>query len=61
MTDKEFIAKILGEMIDDKPEKGFREMAKEIGEGLKQAHLGYMDAGFTNEQAFELVMNAIKK
>lgn len=41
-------------------DKDLRTQAKEIGLKLKEAHLGYMDAGFTDEQAFELMMNAIK-
>lgn len=39
--------------------KDLRVQAKEIGLKLKEAQLGYMDAGFTEEQAFELMMNAI--
>lgn len=39
----------------------FRKQAKEIGEALMQAHLGYMDAGFNEKQAFQLMMNAITK
>lgn len=39
----------------------FRKQAKEIGETLMQAYLGYMDAGFNEKQAFQLMMNAITK
>ena len=58
---KAFIA---AAMLDEKKreeETDFRKLAKEVGESLKEAHLGYMDAGFTNEQAFELVLNHIKR
>lgn len=39
----------------------FRKKAKKIGETLMQAYLGYMDAGFNEKQAFQLMMNAITK
>lgn len=39
--------------------KDLRVQAKEIGLKLKEAQLGYMDAGFTEEQAFELTINAL--
>lgn len=39
--------------------KNLRVQAKEVGLKLKETQLGYMDAGFTEEQAFELMLNAI--
>lgn len=45
----------------EETETDFRAAAKEIGKKLKEAQLGYIDAGFTEEQAFELMMNAIKE
>ena len=63
----EILAAILAAaMLDGKQTKendeptDFRATAKEIGEKLKEAQLGYMDAGFTEDQAFQLMMNAIK-
>lgn len=64
MNEKEILAAILAAaMADSKPKTAstdFRAAAKEIGTSLKEAQLGYMDAGFTEDQAFELMMNAIK-
>lgn len=64
MNEKEILAAILAAaMADSKPKTtntDFRAAAKEIGTSLKEAQLGYMDAGFTEDQAFELMMNAIK-
>ena len=65
MKETEILAAIrAAAMADSKPKaetnKDFRAMAKEIGEKLKEAQLGYMNAGFTEDQAFELMMNAIK-
>lgn len=37
-------------------EKDIRTQAKELGETMKQAMLGFMDAGFTEEQAFKIVL-----
>lgn len=39
--------------------KDLRTQAKEIGLKLKEAQLGYMDAGFTEEQAFELMLKSL--
>lgn len=67
MNEKETLAALLAvAMLDGKQTKkndkptDFRATAREIGEKLKEAQLGYMDAGFTENQAFELMMNAIK-
>lgn len=37
-----------------------REAAKELGLKLKEAQLGFMDAGFTGPEAFTLVIEALK-
>lgn len=67
MNDEKILAALLAAaMLDGKQTKkndeptDFRATAKEIGTQLKEAQLGYMDAGFTEDQAFELMMNAIK-
>lgn len=64
MNEKEILAAVLAAaMLDGKQTKettDFRATAKEVGKSLKEAQLGYMDAGFTEDQAFELMMNAIK-
>lgn len=36
-----------------------RKQTKEIGLKLKEAQLGYVDAGFTEEQAFELMLKSL--
>ena len=65
MKDTDILSAILAAaMLESKKketETDFRALAKELGEKLKEAQLGYMDAGFTEEQAFELMMNAIKE
>lgn len=70
-NDDMFAAMLAATMLNDiKTEKkkptsdetvDFRKQAKEIGETLMQAYLGYMDAGFNEKQAFQLMMNAITK
>lgn len=37
-------------------EKSIRERSKEIGELMNEIMLGFMDAGFTKEQAFQIAL-----
>ena len=54
------LAGMLGE--NEKPtnnpeeEKDLRAKAKELGEKLYQTYLGFKDAGFTDDQAFQIVL-----
>lgn len=41
-------------------EKNIREKSAELGEVMRESMLGFVDAGFTEEQAFQLVL-AIKR
>ena len=47
---------------DEKPtnepeeEKDLRTKAKELGEMMYQTYLGFKDAGFTDDQAFQIVL-----
>lgn len=46
---------------EQKPENdNTREAAKELGLKLKEAQLGFMDAGFTGPEAFTLVIETLK-
>lgn len=38
-----------------------RKGSKELGDTLYQSMLGFMDAGFTIEQAFELVVTTMRR
>lgn len=51
-------AAILGSANDNKKteEKNEREIAKEYAKPLYEAYLGFQDAGFTPEQAFQLLL-----
>lgn len=39
-----------------KPQKDIREQARELGVRLKEMQLGFMDAGFEDYEAFELLI-----
>lgn len=45
--------------MEEEKEKSPRTVAKNLGLKLKETQLGFIDAGFTEEQAFELVIKTI--
>ena len=61
MKDKDVVNAILAAMImggaEEQKQKTKipRETAKKLGEELFQVHLGFVDAGFTEEQSIKLV------
>ncbi|MBO5968986.1 MAG: hypothetical protein J6S14_10880 [Clostridia bacterium] len=67
MKDNDIIGALLAAAILDsekkneqKEQKDLRTKSKELGEKIKQSMYGFMDAGFTEEQAFQLAI-AIKR
>lgn len=62
MCNKTIIEEILSAAIQAKKTENadkktkFREEAKRVGEILHATYLGFQDAGFTPEQAFELTL-----
>lgn len=50
-------ASMLGDEQESKTEEtDFRKKSEDIGNTLYQSYLGFKDAGFTDEQAFQLVL-----
>lgn len=45
-----------GEQETKTEETDFRKKAEDIGNALYQSYLGFKDAGFTDEQAFQIVL-----
>lgn len=42
-------------------EKDLRTKAKELGEMMYQTYLGFKDAGFTDDQAFQITLTIKKR
>ncbi len=51
-------AAMLGDKEAEAPKQGksMREQAKELGELMKETMLGFVDAGFTREEAFRIIL-----
>ena len=52
----ENLFELLDSLAEPKKEKTFREVACEFGKHLYEGYLGFMDAGFNEHQAFEILM-----
>lgn len=61
MDEKILAAMLAAAMLDGEQktkteETDFRKKSEDIGNTLYQSYLGFKDAGFTDEQAFQLVL-----
>ena len=57
--DKEFMKELLEALLGVTPEangEAIRKKSEDLGNLMYQSYLGFKDAGFTDEQAFQLVL-----
>lgn len=61
MYDKELIAAFVAAMHNDnqKKETDIRKESEDFGNELYQSYLGFKDAGFTDEQAFKILLTIL--